>query len=277
MIPASQSKTMREYVALSGFADYSRIIHLFIGGSELHGAKLEGTDDHDIYGVFIEPPEVILGTDAMQRDHQHFVWSTAGNDQRNTADDVDITLFSLQKWAYLACKGNLTKMHFLFAQNLVNVPVSKDVCTTTWTEIVRHRDAFLAKSHLDAIVHFSDDQLMRLTGEKGRGKKGQRPELEMKHGYDTKAAMHALRILYEGKELMETGRISLPGPQKNALIDIRKGKWSLEEVLKQAEDVKHECLKAQANSPLPDELDRPAVNRTVAEAYQSFWQWKSDQ
>lgn len=268
---------MREYVALSGFPDYSSIVHLFIGGSELHGAKLEGTDDHDIYGVYIEPPEVILGTDAMQRDHQHFVWSTSGTDQRNTADDIDLTLFSLQKWAYLACKGNLTKMHFLFAENMVNVPPADDVCVTIWPEIIRHRDKFLAKSHLDAIIHFSDDQLARLTGAKGKGKKGQRPELEEKHGFDTKAAMHTLRILYEGKELMKTGKISLPGPQQALLIDIRKGKWNLGQVLAHAEDLKRECLAAQSKSPLPDTLDRDSVNRIVAKAYRDFWEWKSAQ
>src|SRR5437588_2934652 len=118
-VTASKAKTMRQYIEQSG------------------------------YGVYIETPEIILGTGAMQREHQHFVWSTAGNESRNTADDIDITLFSLQKWAYLACKGNLTKMHFLFAENLVNVPAADDVCATIWTEIVAHRALFLAKSHLE--------------------------------------------------------------------------------------------------------------------------------
>ncbi len=31
------------------------IIHLFIGGSQLHGAKVSGYDDLDIYGCYIEP------------------------------------------------------------------------------------------------------------------------------------------------------------------------------------------------------------------------------
>jgi hypothetical protein len=48
-------------------------------------------------------------------------------------------------------------------------------------------------------VGFADDQLKRqlkrMTGSKGRGKKGQRPEIEEKFGYDVKAAMHALRLL----------------------------------------------------------------------------------
>ena len=44
---------------------------------------------------------------------------------------------------------------------------------------------------------FASDQLKPMTGKKGRGKKGQRPEIEQKYGYDVKAAMHALRLLCE--------------------------------------------------------------------------------
>ncbi len=43
----------------SGFALPDRGIHLFVGGSELHGAKVYGTDDLDIYGVYIEPPAAV--------------------------------------------------------------------------------------------------------------------------------------------------------------------------------------------------------------------------
>ena len=53
---------------------------------------------------------------------------------------------------------------------------------------------------------FADDQLKRMTGTKGRGKKGQRPEIEAKFGYDVKAAMHTLRLLNECKELLSEGR-----------------------------------------------------------------------
>jgi hypothetical protein len=41
------------HVERSGFAAPDSLIHLFIGGSELHGAKVGVTDDLDLYGVFI--------------------------------------------------------------------------------------------------------------------------------------------------------------------------------------------------------------------------------
>jgi hypothetical protein len=64
---------------------------------------------------------------------------------------------------------------------------------------LRNRHVFLARSFVKPFVGFADDQLKRqlkrMTGSKGRGKKGQRPEIEEKFGYDVKAAMHALRLL----------------------------------------------------------------------------------
>lgn len=43
-----------QHVRESGFPYPDRLIHLFVGGSELHGTKVHGTDDLDIYGVYIE-------------------------------------------------------------------------------------------------------------------------------------------------------------------------------------------------------------------------------
>jgi len=176
-----------QHVRESGFPYPDRLILLFVGGSELHGAKVHGTDDLDIYGIYIEPPEMVLGLESMP----HFVWSTAGNDRRNGPSDVDVTLYSLKKWAGLACKGNPTALHFLFAENAV--------ANNVWIDILRDRRAFLARTFVKPFLGFADDQLKRMTGSKGRGKKGQRPEIEEKFGYDVKAAMHTLRLLYECK------------------------------------------------------------------------------
>lgn len=174
-----------EHVRESGFAFPERLIQLFVGGSELHGAKVHGTDDLDIYVVYIEPPELVLGLESLP----HYVWSTAGNDRRNGPNDVDVTLYSLKKWAGLACKGNPTALHFLFADGVLKSPI--------WREIVANRRAFLARVHVKQFLGFADAQLQRMAGKRGRGKKGQRPEIEAKYGYDVKAAMHTLRLLYE--------------------------------------------------------------------------------
>ena len=44
-------------------------------------------------------------------------------------------------------------------------------------------------------------------------------------GYDIKAALHAIRLLNEGIELMRSGSITLPRPEKELLITIRTGNY----------------------------------------------------
>ena len=213
------------HVCESGFAFPDRLIHLFVGGSELHGAKVHGTDGLDIYGVYIEPPELVLGLDSLP----HFVWSTAGNDRRNGPSDVDVTLYSLRKWAGLACKGNPTALHFLFAEGVMGHPI--------WKTIARQRNVFLSRTFVKPFLGFADDQLKRMTGKKGHGKKGQRPEIEEKYGYDVKAAMHTLRLLYECKELLSDGNITLPRPERNFMIKVRTGKYTIQKVLSMSQQL----------------------------------------
>jgi predicted nucleotidyltransferase len=249
-----------KHVAESGFPFPDRMIHLFVGGSELHGAKVQGTDDLDIYGLYIEPPEMVLGLESMP----HFVWSTAGNERRNGPLDVDVTLYSLRKWAGLACKGNPTALHFLFTKSSVRNEV--------WSVIRDHKSGFLSRACVPQFLGFANAQLHRMTGEKGRGKKGQRPELEEKYGYDVKAGMHVLRLLYECQELVSTGKITLPRPERDLLIRVRTGKYSMEKVLAMAQKQFAECEEAAKASFLPEKIDRAAVSKLLADSYREAWE-----
>src|SRR5580692_8098474 len=60
----TRAKQLIAAVQQSGFLHLDSLIHLFVGGSELHGAKVKDTDDLDIYGVYLEPPELLLGLDS---------------------------------------------------------------------------------------------------------------------------------------------------------------------------------------------------------------------
>jgi predicted nucleotidyltransferase len=248
-----------QHVRESGFPFPDRLIHVFVGGSELHGAKVHGTDDLDIYGVYIEPRELALGLESLP----HFVWSTAENDRRNGPNDVDLTLYSLKKWAGLACKGNPTALHFLFARG-----TNRDAI---WDEIVASKRSFLARSFVKPFLGFADDQLKRMTGTKGRGKKGQRPEIEAKFGYDVKAGMHTLRLLNECKELLSQGTITLPRPERDFLIRVRTGKYSIDKVVAMAHKLFAECEDAARSSHLPEFVDRKAVSKLVADSYCRAW------
>jgi uncharacterized protein len=247
-------------VSRSGFNPPDDIIHLFIGGSELHGAKVGATDDLDIYGVFVERPEIALGL--LPRDH--FVWSTASDENRNGPEDVDLTLYSLRRWAELAAKGNATALHFIFADaTAVSDPV--------WCLVQEQRDVFLSKRSAEQFIGFADNQKQRITGEKGHGAKGQRPEYIGRFGYDTKAAMHCLRLYLECIELMTKGTITLPRPEREFLTEVRSGAWPLERFLEEARSLHQLAIEAAEKSSLPESVNRAEISGIVAEAHLVRW------
>lgn len=260
----NSSTRLLEHVHASRFPCPQNLIHLFIGGSELHGAKVGSTDDLDIYGVYIEPPQLRLGIDSLP----HYVWSTAGNERRNGPDDVDLTLYSLAKLALLMAKGNPTALHFLMAPNLSG----RD---DPWETAIRpRRKLFAARAAADKFRGFATAQLRRLKGD-GSGKHGQRPEYVGKYGYDTKAAMHIIRLLNEGIEFMRTGQITLPRPEpeRTTLVSIRTGEFGpLERVLELATQKFEELASAETSSSLPPDVDRGAINELVAQTYLTFYQ-----
>lgn len=237
------------------------IVHLFIGGSQLHGAKVSGYDDLDIYGCYVEPPAMILGVQGME----HFVWSTGSEREKNTADDIDVTMYSLHRWGELMLKGNPAILHYLYAHN--ELP---DV--DAWEAFIRpERETLLSKKAANQYLGFANSQRMRLTGERGMGRHGQRPDLVEKYGYDTKFAMHYIRLLYECRELLRDKRLSLPLPQKDLLIQIRSGKFTQEEVFQMGRELNAECEALLEHSDLPEAPDAKRLSDRIAEAYLHHW------
>ncbi len=139
-----------------------------------------------------------------------------------------------------------------------------------WDRFSTRPELFLAKGHVKPFLGFADDQMKRLLGQKGQ-KNVHRAELEDKHGYDTKYAVHVIRLYGEAKELMEHGRITLPRPNREELIEIRRGKYSLTEIRQFGAQLESEALAAQATSTLPDQVDRDGISRLLADAHLQFW------
>jgi hypothetical protein len=60
---------------------------------------------------------------------------------------------------------------------------------------------------------------------------GHRSKLaEVNDGIDWKALSHAVRVNFEGQELLKTGFITFPCPERQLLLDIKTGKMSYKEV-----------------------------------------------
>jgi predicted nucleotidyltransferase len=237
----------------------SDVIHTFVGGSDLHGASV-GSDDLDLFGVFIEPPKYVFGVHASDS-WETFVWSTAPDTRKNTRDDIDVCLHSLRKWSRLAINGNPTIIHFLFTD-------AQD-SDWTWQEIVRSRDLFLANTHVASFLGYAKAQMLRLNGKLARDTN--RPELVEKYGYDTKMAMHMIRLMFECEELLMDGHITLPNPRKDQLIEIRTGKHTLEALNQWYQQLVDSCKYWEEKSVLPKIIDRDKINKLLVRLYCEFF------
>jgi predicted nucleotidyltransferase len=264
-------ETVSETIERTKFKFKNRIIHSFVGGSELHGAKLEATDDHDLMGIYLETPQDIMGLDQQP----HFVWSTAPDSRRNGPTDIDITMYGLNKWARLAVKGNPSILNYLFAPRNTCIAFPE---RQAWDHIVWAKDAFLARSHWKQFAGYAGAQLARMCGE--RSKKVNRPELVERYGFDTKFAMHTVRILSEGMELLKYGHISFPAKEVELLKEIRRGEvsqdWVIEEC-KRRMDSMESLATGKSQLAVQDEIDREHVSKILAFVYQEYWHSKGDQ
>lgn len=66
-----------------------------------------------------------------------------------------------------------------------------------------------------------------------------RSELESLHGYDTKHAMHVIRLLRTAEEALESGIVHVKRPDAAELLDIRNGKWTYSELMQYYDEKQH--------------------------------------
>lgn len=98
-----------------------------------------------------------------------------------------------------------------------------------------------------------------------------RKEMVDEYGYDTKFAMHLIRLLLEGKELLETGDLKFPLKEKPLLMDIRGGKYSIAEIDQMATEIENSVTEAFDKSDLPSKPRYDLLNTFCTETLQDFF------
>ncbi len=242
-------------------------------GSGVHGTSVSGQDDRDELGICLEPPECVTGLAVMptgvpfEQYQRHTAWDRPGGlAERSGAGDLDVVVYSARKWCRLALAGNPTVLLLLFVPDAEVV-----VETAVGRELRANAHRFVSRLSAARFVGYLDSQRAAMTGEVGAHTN--RPELVAVHGYDTKFAMHALRLGVQGVELLTTGRITLPvpEPQRSSLRAVRTGAVPLAEVVEAVDDARARLV-ALADSPdVPPEPDRAWVDAWLHRTHLEFW------
>lgn len=248
-------------------------------GSGVHGTSISGQDDRDEMGLCLEPPEYVtglarvpagLGSSTLvgfEQYQRHTVWDQPGGlANRSGAGDLDVVIYSARKWARLALAGNPTVLLLLF------VPDDEVVFrNAAGAELTANAHRFVSRLAADRFLGYLQSQRAAMTGETGAHTN--RPELVAVHGYDTKYAMHALRLGTQGVELLTTGRITLPVPEPGLsyLRSVRRGEVPLAEVLDSVGQAERALGELQSGSELPEQPDRAWVDDWLHRSYEEFW------
>ena len=110
----------------------------------------------------------------------------------------------------------------------------------------------------NALAHRDDILLAKLSHYMKKGDNlgylgDKRKQLVLRDGYDSKNAAHLIRLLRMCIEFMRTGEMIVERPDAAELLDIKKGKWRLEDVKKLSDELFAEAKSARDESKLPAE------------------------
>lgn len=99
-----------------------------------------------------------------------------------------------------------------------------------------------------------------------------RSELEEEHGYDTKHAMHLVRLLRMGEEILSEGVVHVKRPDAEELLAIRNGAWKYEELLEYSEHMDHRIREVLYHSTkLRKKADIKAAAQLLMEVQDRVW------
>ena len=249
-------------------------------GSGVHGTSIAGQDDRDEMGICLEPPEFVTGvarvpsgvdagaaTVDFEQYQRHTVWDRPGGlANRSGAGDLDVVVYSARTWARLALAGNPTVLLPLFVPDADVVHRDE-----AGVELVDNAHRFVSRPAADRFIGYLSAQRSAMTGQSGAHTN--RPELVAEHGYDTKYAMHALRLGVQGIELLSTGRITLPVPEPDRahLRAIRRGEVPLDDVVAAIDDAERRLVALRTSSAVAVEPDRGWVDAWLHRSYLAHW------
>ena len=240
-------------------------------GSTAHGTGIDGKEDLDEMSIAVPHPDYVLGLETWEQDViRQDKGRSLGPHERSTPDTYELTRYSLQKWAKLATAGNPSILMMLWA------PIREN---TQWGYYIRDAGPglFLSRHAIHRYGGYMRAQAQRLLGTRGSGHgkrgSGQREEYIGEMGYDTKFAMHMVRLGFQGLELAETGTVQLPmhGEAGNFCRAVRRGEVPLDDVLAKAFYLHDKLSDPRLIVPFPEEADRDKINSALAAIHTEVW------
>jgi len=219
------------------------IVYKVLSGSHAYGLN-HPYSDKDIRGIFVPSAQELLGFGYKET-------------KERQPDEV---YHCLRKYLHLALNANPSILSWLWIRPSLIIRTTE--CAA---EMRMNRVKLLSRRCYKTFGGYAISQLKKM--EKSQGQPvgyalhGERDASldppSARAGYDTKNAMHLIRILRCGLALLKNGDYPVYRAEDGKeLLAIRAGKWRIEKVVREANTLMKEMDGALGNSPLPEEPAR---------------------
>lgn len=210
-------------------------------GSHLYGCSVP-TSDIDTRGFVVPPAEYLLNREQWE---QH------------ETKDPDTVIWSFPKFFNLLERFSPNTAEIIFApkEHILEVTESGQL-------MIDNRHLFVSKKLIKPMQGFAFGEWKKAVDYFDQMRKlgAQRKDHISTFGYSIKNAYHAVRLLEECIELLQTGTITFPRPNADFLRQIRHGEIAVEVVKARYEELDAQVPNELAKSSIPDDVDRYRLN-----------------
>ena len=155
---------------------------------------------------------------------------------------------------------------------VVQSNLSSDISEEQWAVIQKAIDAS------DEFIHFMMREKAYTNAlnewnsyaEWNNTRNDKRRVLEQMYGYDTKHAMHLVRLMKMGIEILETGTVNVFRDDREELKAIRNGAWTYEQVKEFADNSEKKLDSLYKTSTLPHNPDRNFIDNLCQSVVESY-------
>ena len=236
----------------------AKVILSGIVGSRAYGTATEDSDT-DLMSVVIPPIETYLGID---------YWGNQGTAEQRTEDGGEHTFYELRKFVKLCINFNPNVIPLLWLPE----HCYRDI-TPAGQKLIDNRNLFNSKQAYYSLTGYAQNQCKKMVarGSETTGKMGaRRKDLVKKYGYDTKFAMHTIRLLRMCAEFLTRPEEGLRVHRNDyeELLRIRAGAVSMEAVLDRAQSLLDFSKFRLNGSELPEKPDNQKINELLLEIFE---------
>lgn len=226
-----------------------RVIYLTRWGSRAYGTETPESDV-DIRGIVIPPIDYLFG----------FNSEFAHASQK----EPDIMVWSLKRFMTLAYNSNPNILEVLFTSEEDHIAVHPIM-----RKLIAKRDMFVSKFTVNAFLGYATQNMQKVRASQTYAStKDFANPAYLRVGYDTKDAMHAVRLLRMAKEILTGKGVNVRRADAKELLDIREGDWDYDQFETWTTVALDEAKKLLASTKLPDQPNVKLVEALCIEMTQ---------